>query len=120
MTLIHVPRPDLRSARDTNRAVNTLLKVQIERLQEAEMKLPVGKQTNIYVNAIKTEGEAGDYIRRVTEAIKEAHQVAATRRARPVVKRRRVIETSAVADDRPMRKTLRKRITKKKREGKRK
>ena len=104
MTMIHVPRLDPKSAMDRNRPVNTLLKVQIERLHEAEMKLPAGMQTETYINAIKTEGEAGDYIRAVTEAIHEAHAAAAKKRARPVVKRRRVIEIAAVADDRPVRK----------------
>lgn len=104
MTLIHVPRVDPKSAMDRNRPVNTLLKVQIERLHEAEAKLPVGRQTDIYINAIKTEGEAGEYIRRVTEAIQGAHKSAEARRTRPVVKRRRVIEIAAVADERPVRK----------------
>ena len=65
MTVIHVPRPN-QSAMDKNRPVNTLLRVQVEHLHEAEMKLPIGQQTDIYINAIKTEGEAGEYIRRVT------------------------------------------------------
>ncbi|MFZ1007044.1 MAG: hypothetical protein WAN65_09415 [Candidatus Sulfotelmatobacter sp.] len=107
MTMIHVPRPDLKSAMDRNRRVNTLLKVQIERLHEAEMKLPAGMRTETYINAIKTEGEAADYVRAVTEAIHVAHEVAAekrTRVARPVVKRRRVIEIAAVAEERPVRK----------------
>lgn len=105
MTMIHVPRPDPKSAMDRNRRVNTLLKVQIERLHEAEMKLPAGMQTETYVNAIKTEGEAADYIRAVTEAIRAAHVGAAAKRvARPVVKRRHVIEIAAVAEERPVRK----------------
>ena len=104
MTMIHVPRVDAKSAMDKSRPVNTLLKVQIERLHEAEAKLPLAMKTDIYVNAIKTEGEAGDYIRRVTEAIQGAHKAAEARRTRPVVKRKRVIEIAAVADDRPARK----------------
>jgi hypothetical protein len=104
MTMIHVPRVDAKSAMDKSRPVNTLLRVQIERLHEAEAKLPLAMQTDIYVNAIKTEGEAGDYIRRVTEAIQGAHKAAEARRTRPVVKRKRVIEIAAVADDRPARK----------------
>ncbi len=105
MTMIHVPRPDPKSAMDRNRAVNTLLKVQIERLHEAEMKLPAGMQTETYINAIKTEGEAADYVRSVTEAIRAAHVGAAAKRvARPVVKRRHVIEIAAVAEERPVRK----------------
>jgi hypothetical protein len=53
MTLIHVPRPP-KSAFYKDRPVSSLLKNQIRHLQEAEF------------NLIKTEGEAAEYIRRVT------------------------------------------------------
>ena len=101
MTLIHVPRPDVKTAMNPNRPVNALLKAQVQHLQEAELKLPLAQQTNIYVNAIKTEGEAADYIRRVTEAIHEAHESAATKRAKP--KRKPGIAIAAVADQRSVR-----------------
>ena len=104
MALIHVPQIDPKSAMDRNRPVNTLLKVQMEHLHEAEMKLPVRQQTDIYINAIKTEGEAAEYIRRVTEAIHAAHQTA---RAKPARKRRGVIEIAAVAEGKPARKSKR-------------
>jgi hypothetical protein len=74
MTLIQVPKPP-KSAMGKNRRISTLLKNQICHLQEAELRLPARMQTNIYVNAIQTEGEAADYIRRVTEALHEAHGV---------------------------------------------
>jgi uncharacterized protein YdbL (DUF1318 family) len=83
MVLIHVPRPE--NAWDPNRPVNALLKTQIVQLHDAELKLPVRQQTDIYINAIKTEGEAADYVRQITEAIHAAHQAAATKRARPAV-----------------------------------
>src|SRR5258708_35189204 len=99
MATIKVPRP-LHSAIDPNRPVNSLLMVQIHHLHEAELKLPIGMQTDIYINAIKTEGEAGDYIKRVTEAIHEAHNAAAGKRSKPAVKPKRVITIAAVADER--------------------
>lgn len=74
MTLIPVPKPP-KSAMNPNRPVSTLLKNQIRHLLEAEFQLPVRLQTNIYVNAIKTEGEAADYIQRVTKALHKAHGV---------------------------------------------
>jgi len=80
MTLIHVPRPP-KSAMDPNRPVNALLKTQIEHLYQAEKRLPIRYQSDTYVNAIKTEGEAANYIRQVTEAIHQAHEDAANRRA---------------------------------------
>jgi hypothetical protein len=104
MTLIHVPRIDPKTAMDRNRPVNSLLKVQIEHLHEAETKLPIGHRTDIYINAIKNEGDAGEYIRRVTEAIHAAHGEAAAKRTRPAGKRRGVIEIAAVAEERPLRK----------------
>ncbi|MGB8583743.1 MAG: hypothetical protein WCD47_23210, partial [Candidatus Sulfotelmatobacter sp.] len=53
----------------------------------------VQQQTDIYINAIKTEGEAADYVRQVTEAIHGAHQTAAAKRARSRVKRTRKVTT---------------------------
>lgn len=53
MTLIHVPRPP-KSAFYKDRPVSSLLKNQIRHLQEAEF------------NLIKTEGQAAEYIRRIT------------------------------------------------------
>jgi hypothetical protein len=97
MTLIHVPRP-AKSARDPDRPVNALLKMQIEHLHEAEKRLPLRYHTEIYVNAIKTESEAARYIREVTEAIHQAHLQAAERRNRRGPARKPVPETAAAAE----------------------
>lgn len=96
MALIRVPRPPKRS-RDLNRPVSSLLKMQIEHLLMAERRLPVRRHSGIYVNAIKTEGEAAEYIRRVTEAIHKAHQEAERIRRTPA-KRRRTLEIAAAGD----------------------
>ena len=96
MTAIHVPRPDLKKVMDSGRPVNALLKAQIQHLYEAELKLPVAHQSDVYINAIKTEGEAADYVRRVTEAIHQAHAAAASKRARP--KRQAGITIAAAAE----------------------
>jgi hypothetical protein len=98
MALIHVPRPP-KSAYNPDRAVSALLKQQVEHLYDAEKRLPTRYRSEIYVNAIKTEGEASNYIRAVTEAIHEAHTDAA--RARRVPRRKRGLEIAAVADQRP-------------------
>jgi len=74
MVVIPVPKPP-KSAMKLNRPVNTLLRNQLQHLQEAEFRLPLKLQTNVYINAIKTEGEAAEYIRRVTEALHQAHGV---------------------------------------------
>jgi hypothetical protein len=74
MVLIPVPKPP-KSAMNPNRPVSKLLRNQMEHLQRAEFRLPLKQQTNIYINAIKTEGEAADYVRRVTQAIHSAHGI---------------------------------------------
>lgn len=99
MVLIRVPRPPA-SAINPSRPVNALLMAQIMHLQEAEQRLPLKYQTDIYAHAIKTEGEAAEYIRAVTEAIHEAHAAAAARRAKKVAARRPVFEIAAAAEDR--------------------
>lgn len=98
MTLIHVPRPP-QNAMNPNRPVSSLLKTQIEHLQQAEKLLPRRYQTEIYINAIKTEGEAANYIRSVTEAIHNAHAEAAAQRLRPVRLRKQVLDLAAAADE---------------------
>ncbi|HEY6371490.1 MAG TPA: hypothetical protein VIX37_13000 [Candidatus Sulfotelmatobacter sp.] len=97
MTMIHVPRP--KNAFNSNRPVSALLKAQMEYLHEAEKRLPLRYHSEIYINAVKTEGEAAKYIRHVTEAIHEAHGDAVAR-AKVVPKRKRVIEIAAIADER--------------------
>jgi len=98
MTVIHVPKPDPKSSRDLNRPVNALLKTQIEHLYQAEKRLPSRYRSEIYINAIKTEGEAANYIRAVTEAIHAAHADAAAQRAKARPRRKRPLEIAAVAE----------------------
>ena len=80
MAIIEVPKPP-KSAWNPNRPVSTLLKSQVEHLFEAERRLPHKYKTQIYINAIKTEGEAADYIQKVTVAIHRAHADAAAMRS---------------------------------------
>jgi hypothetical protein len=99
MALIHVPRPE--NAWDPNRPVNALLKAQILHLHDAELKLPVRQRTNSYINAIRTEGEAAEYVRRVTETIHKAHAAAAAKRVGPAAKRKRTSEGKAKTKRKP-------------------
>jgi hypothetical protein len=78
-----------------DRPVSSLLRTQIEHLHAAEQRLPLRYRTNIYVNAIKTQGEAAQYSREVTEAIQDAHGDAAAARARRAAGRERVIDKIA-------------------------
>lgn len=84
MALIHVPRPNAKTAMNPDRPVSGLLKAQIHHLLEAEKNLPLRHRSDIYVHAIKTEGEAAEYIRHVTEAIRDAHEAAAAKRRRGI------------------------------------
>jgi hypothetical protein len=65
MTVIKVPTPQ-KGSFNKNRPVSALLKNQILHLHEVERKFPPAHHSNIYINAIKTEGEAAAYIRKVT------------------------------------------------------
>jgi hypothetical protein len=89
-----------------DRSVSSLLKTQILHLQEAEFRLPADLQTNIYIHAIKTEGEAGEYIRRVTAALHRAHGSQVVR-AKPRGKAKRGIAIAAAAEKRPAKKSAR-------------
>src|SRR6058998_1898272 len=90
---------------DTDRPANALLLVQVSHLQPAERQLPLLCRSEIYTQAIKTEGEAASYIREVTEAIHQAHADAAKRRAKPA--RKRGLEIAAAAE-RPKRSSKKK------------
>jgi len=89
MALIHVPRPPA-SAMNRDRPISSLLKSQLQHFRVAHRNLPRRYQSEFYVNAIKTEGEAAEYIRQVTEGIHKAHAAAAAKRARTTAKRKRV------------------------------
>ena len=124
MAVIKMIRPR-KSAWNPNRPMSSLLAWQVEHLYEAEMRLPLHHRTKIYVNSIKTEGEAAEYIRAVTEAIHAAHAEAEARRGKPPApqpapKRKDVIEIAAVADEEAERKTASRAKAKKKSKGKKK
>ena len=97
MTLIPVPRPS-RNASDPDRPVNALLMAQVQHLQHAERRLPLKYRSEIYTHAIKTEREAAEYIREVTEAIHQAHADAARRRVKRAPARKRGLEIAASAE----------------------
>lgn len=118
MVLIPVPKPP-KSAMNPDRRVSALLQSQVEYLQDAEFRLPVKMQTNIYINSIKTEGQAADYIRRVTKALHEAHGVEPSGHAAPlkiVAKKKSVRgpDIAAVAAKTKRKKTAAKKTAKKK------
>ena len=97
MSLIHVPRPP-RSAMNPDRPASGLLRWQVRHLHAAQRNLPRRYQSDVYVNAIKAEGEAAEFIRQVTEAIHQAHDAAARKRARAAVRHRRALATPAAAE----------------------
>jgi hypothetical protein len=73
MTVIRVPKP--KATPNLERPISDLLKKQIEHFRHVEKKqIPFEKRTGIVAQAIRTEGEAAEYIRMVTEKL---HQYAA-------------------------------------------
>ena len=98
MTMIHVPRPPKNSL-NLNRPVSALILSQVEHMHTAEKRLPLRYRTDIYVNAIKTEGEAARYISQVTTAIHRAHDDAARLRTKRAPVRKAV--PTAVGEERP-------------------
>jgi hypothetical protein len=70
---IQVPRPS-RTAYNPNRPLekNTLIQSQVLHFQEAEKNLPESLRTGFDLAKIATEGQAADYIRKVTRAIHDS------------------------------------------------
>jgi len=68
--IIKVPAPS-KAAYNPHRPLekNLLIKRQVEHFHHAEMQLPEALQTGIDIAHVKTEGQASDYIRKVTKAI---------------------------------------------------
>jgi len=73
MTIIQVPKPPP-GAMNPDRPVSALLKAQMAHLHEAQKRLPFRLQSELYINAIRTEAEASRYVAEVTAAILVAHK----------------------------------------------
>jgi hypothetical protein len=71
--VIPVPKPS-RTAFNPHRPLekNLLIHAQVKHFQEAEAQLPGHLQTGVDLAAIRTEGQAAHYIRRVTRAIHQS------------------------------------------------
>jgi len=119
MALLRLPKPS-KNAWNPDRPMSSLLKWQIEHLHAAEMRMPSRYHTEIYVNALRTEGEAANYIQLVTEAIHQAHADAEAAKVRAKRPGRRPIEIAAVADEAAERRIARKAKAKKKNAAKKK
>ena len=118
MALLPLPKP--KNAWNPDRPMSSLLKWQIEHLHAAEMRMPSRYRTEIYVNALRTEGEAANYIQAVTEAIHRAHADAEAAKVRAKNKVRRPIEIAAEADKVAERRIVHKTKAKKKSAAKKK
>lgn len=94
MAIIHVPRPS-KKAMNPDRPINCLLLAQVEHLQHAERRLPLRYRSEIYTHAIRTEGEAAQYIRKTTEAVHKAHADAAAERIKRVRKAKGEVKPKA-------------------------
>jgi hypothetical protein len=81
MTVIPIPKKP-KHAYNPDRRVSSLLMMQMLHLREAEKLFPPEHHSGIYINAIKTEAQAAEYIRHVTSTIRRLHEKAAPREAR--------------------------------------
>jgi hypothetical protein len=65
--VVHVPRPP-KSAFNPNRPLkgNQLLQAQLKHFRKREQELAPEQQTGIDIASIATEGEASEYIRKLT------------------------------------------------------
>jgi hypothetical protein len=95
-----IPIPQPKSIRNPDRPASSLLLAQVQHLHEAEGSLPPQYHCHVFIKAIRTEGEAANYIREVTEAIHAAHHDAAAQRQRRGPGRKHVMEIAAPADER--------------------
>jgi hypothetical protein len=71
--VIKVPKP-ARTAYNPDRPLekNLLIHAQVRHFQHAEERLPEHLRTGVDAAAIKTEGQASHYIRKVTKALHES------------------------------------------------
>ncbi|HTS36607.1 MAG TPA: hypothetical protein VMH04_13110 [Candidatus Solibacter sp.] len=114
MALLPMPKPS-KNAWNPDRPMSSLLKWQVEHLHAAEMRMPLRYHTEIYVNALRSEGDAAHYIQAVTEAIHRAHADFEAAKVKPIRRGRKpVIEIAAVADEAAERRLARKTKVKKK------
>lgn len=80
MVKIAVPRPR-KGSFDKNRPPSDLLRSQMRHLYEVEKQMPHQHQTGRNIEEIKTEGEAAEYIRRVTQKLHKTEKVKVPRPA---------------------------------------
>lgn len=107
MAIIKVPQPP-KSAFNKQRPVSSLLRSHLEHLQRAEFRLPADMQTNIYINAIRTEGEAADYIGKVTARLHAAHEGKGVPQPKRISKVGSIAAAAAKSKKKPSKPTLRK------------
>lgn len=71
--VVKIPKP-ARTAYNPDRPLekNQLIHAQVKHFQEADLGLPPELQTGVDIASILTEGQASEYIRRVTRAIHES------------------------------------------------
>ena len=69
-------------AHDPNRAMHMMLWENVQGLREAEKLLPADQQSGIDISTLKTEADAGRYIKAVTQLLRNsAPDAAAAKRA---------------------------------------
>ena len=73
VNVVHVPRP-APSSLNKHRPLSSLLKNQIEHFQKLESEFPAQERTVASTASIRTEGEAADYIKKITSKL-QGHRI---------------------------------------------
>jgi len=80
--IIHVPLPPKRAFNpDRPLAGNSLLQAQVQHFHEIDAQLPDQHKMGIAPHQIRTEGEASEYIRKITARLHEYHSGRKVRKA---------------------------------------
>lgn len=76
MKMIDVPEVE-KEAYDPNRPISGLIQMQLVHLSAAEQTLPAKQRTGVNIATLHTEGQAAEYIGKVTATL---HQAAKTKK----------------------------------------
>src|SRR5258708_2824522 len=82
------PKP-AKGSFNKDRRISDLVKSQLSHMHEAERKLPPHHQTGQKIESIKTEGQASEYIRQITERLHGKYVVKVPKPPRSAFNKRR-------------------------------
>lgn len=109
---VDVPDFDETAAYNHDRPISGLVRTQLHHLHIAEQHLPVAQRTNVNINNLHTEREAGEYIAKVTALL---HQHGSAKKTRAAGKKKtKTAKKSAARSGKKSAKAASKKTSKKK------